>query len=65
MVSPSNPLDLINYERTWREVICINPGHEIVKFDTNEVGNIRCPICESPMVTFVKPVIIIESNRPE
>lgn len=64
MTFPSK-IDLINRERTWKEVICLNPGHQTVKFDTNDTGTIKCPICKSPMVVFVKSVITIqnESNR--
>ena len=42
---------LINMERTWRFIICINPKHELIRFRTNEVGNIDCPICRELMVT--------------
>ncbi len=50
-----NPKDRWNYEKTWKMVICINPDHETVKFETNEVGSILCPVCESIMVVEVKP----------
>lgn len=53
MDSPDKPKDLVNYDKTWRMVICINPGHETVRFDTNQTGTIKCPLCESPMVVEV------------
>lgn len=49
--------DLINYNRTWRTVKCINPNHSTVQFDTNQIGDIRCPMCESLMVNVVKSII--------
>lgn len=49
---------LINYERTWRTVRCMNPEHEgSLQYETNEVGDITCPMCNSPMVTLVKPIV--------
>lgn len=56
-MSDSNNKDLINYDRTWRTVICINPGHETVQFDSNQIGEIRCPLCESLMVKVVKSIL--------
>lgn len=52
-------LDLINKDRTWRTMVCLNLVHETVKFDTNDVGDIKCPTCKSVMVVVVKPVWII------
>lgn len=54
--------DLINYEKTWKTVICINPDHATVKFETNEIGDIRCPLCNFTMVTEVRPVVIIQEK---
>ena len=45
---------LINTERTWRFIMCLNPKHETIRFRTNEVGNIECPICHELMVTEIK-----------
>jgi hypothetical protein len=47
--------DLINRERTWRTIICLNPEHDTLRFSTNETGNIPCPVCEELMVTEVIP----------
>ncbi len=47
--------DKWNYERTWKTVICLNPDHELIRYETNEVGNIPCPICDSLMVVEIKP----------
>lgn len=58
----NKPGNLINYDRTWRTVICINPDHATVQFDSNEIGNIPCPICESLMVVVIRPIVVI-SNR--
>ena len=56
-------LQLINTERTWRWVICINPKHETIRFRTNEVGNIECPICLTLMVTeIISPFDIISDE---
>lgn len=49
--------ELINYDRTWRDVICLNPDHATIQFGTNEIGTITCPMCNSPMVTVVKSVV--------
>jgi hypothetical protein len=51
----NDPKNLINKDRTWRTVICLSPTHETVKFETNETGDIRCPLCESLMVVEVLP----------
>ena len=45
---------LINYDRMWRTMVCLNPKHDIVKFRTNEIGNIHCPTCKSIMVVELK-----------
>ena len=45
-----NKESLINKERTWRTVICLNPNHETVRLNTNQIGDIKCPLCESLMV---------------
>lgn len=58
----NEPKSLVNKDRTWRTIICINPNHEIVKFPTNEIGIIRCPICESPMVTLVQTVLVQDNE---
>lgn len=54
--------ELINKDRTWRTVICLNPTHSTIQFDTNGIGTIKCPICESPMVTVIKFNIPIKSE---
>ena len=54
--------DLINYDRTWRTMICINPDHETLKFNTNKVGNIKCPICDHLMIKEVKPVFDMDEH---
>lgn len=46
--------DLINRERTWRNVICLNTKHDTLSFRTNRIGDINCPICQELMVTEVK-----------
>lgn len=46
--------DLINKERTWKNVICLNPDHDTMEFRTNRIGNIHCPICDMIMVVVVK-----------
>lgn len=51
---------LINYERTWRTMICLNPKHDIVKFKTNAIGNIICSTCKHIMVVEIKSIIIVE-----
>lgn len=51
--------DLINYERTNRIIICLNPNHDTIRFPTNLVGNIECPICRKLMVTEIKPSSVI------
>jgi len=56
-------MSLINKDRTWRTVICLNPDHEIVKFETNEIGNIHCPICYSLMVVEIKPRFITPNEK--
>lgn len=56
----SHSKDLINYERTWRTVICLSPTHETIQFDSNEIGTIRCPMCESPMVVLIRPAVVIK-----
>lgn len=48
---------LINYDKTWRVMVCLNPKHDIVKFKTNSVGNIECPTCHAIMVREIKPMI--------
>lgn len=48
-------LDLINRDNTWRNMICLNPDHPLVKIHTNEVGNIECPFCKALMVVEVIP----------
>ena len=55
--------DLINTERTWRTVVCISPTHELVRFDTNQVGTIRCPLCNSLMVTEIKPMFVVDDEQ--
>lgn len=49
-----NKQSLINKDRTWKTVLCFNPNHETVRFETNEIGDIKCPICESLMVCEIK-----------
>ncbi len=53
---------LINYERTWRTVICLNPSHDTVQFNSNEIGTIGCPTCGEAMVVLIKPVIVIKNE---
>jgi hypothetical protein len=56
----TDPKDsLINYERTRRIIICINPAHETIRFVTNQVGDLECPICRNLMVTEIRPAIEI------
>jgi len=50
----NNIENLVNFERTWRIMVCLNPSHDIVKFRTNKVGSIHCPTCEATMVVEVK-----------
>jgi hypothetical protein len=54
-------MTLINKDRTWKTIICLNPTHSTVQFETNEIGGIKCPICEALMITIVKSVVIIEN----
>lgn len=63
MTYPFKGQDLINKHKTWRTVICINPDHATVQFDTNDIGNIQCPICESTMVTLVRSVLNIVREK--
>jgi len=56
-------IDLINRDRTWRDVICLNPDHATIQFATNDTGNIKCPMCESTMVVVVKPVIVVRDEK--
>lgn len=49
--------NLINRNKTWRNVICLNPRHETIQLHTNEIGTISCPICGGAMVVLVRPVI--------
>jgi hypothetical protein len=51
--------ELINYDRTWRYVVCLNPEHETVKFETNDIGDILCPTCKELMVVEIKPKVVI------
>lgn len=55
-----NQDNLINFDKTWRIVLCLNPDHETVRFETNEIGTIKCPLCESPTVVEVKPVVKVD-----
>jgi len=52
--------NLINYDRTWKTMVCINPLHELIKFDTNQIGDVKCPLCANLMVVVIKPVFVIE-----
>lgn len=54
--------NLINKDKTWRYMVCLNPNHNLtIRLRTNEIGDIKCPICESLMVVEVKtPFQIIE-----
>lgn len=52
--------DLINFDRTWRRVICINPDHELIQFNTNSIGNICCPVCGHLMIVEIKPLFTEE-----
>lgn len=65
MTYPFKGIDLLNRDRMWRDVICLNPDHATVQFQTNEIGTIKCPMCESIMVTVVKPVITIIQNKSD
>lgn len=47
---------LINPERIKREVICLNPNHEILKVFTWLVRP-SCPICGFEMINIVKSVV--------
>ena len=58
MRSESNKMNqpnenLINFERTWKNVICLNPAHDTLSFRTNREGDIKCTICQNLMVTEV------------
>lgn len=68
MTSPSDPKpSLINLDRMKRTVVCINPTHNTVTFDTMSIEP-RCPICENLMVTVVKSALsgeIIDTPREE
>ena len=46
--------NLINYDRTWKTVICLNPKHETITVETNHVGNIPCPKCGHLMVAIIR-----------
>lgn len=46
--------NLINKERTWKTVICLNPSHETLKFKTNDIGDIKCPTCKATMIVEIK-----------
>ena len=54
MAHEHHNLQLINTERTWRWIICINPKHELIRLWTNEIGNLDCPICRELMITEIK-----------
>jgi transcription elongation factor Elf1 len=47
-------MEMINKNKTWKVVICLNPNHITLRFKTNEIGNIECPICGSLMVVELK-----------
>lgn len=50
---------LINTERTWRFILCLNTKHELIRFRTNEIGNLECPLCRELMITeIVSPINI-------
>jgi hypothetical protein len=59
----NKPNDLINYDRTYRTMICLNPNHDTFKYITNKVGDIKCSICDALMVVLVRPVIKIELEK--
>lgn len=55
-------LQLINTERTWKFVVCLNPKHDTIRFKTNEI-RIECPICRTPMITeIISPFDIIRDK---
>jgi hypothetical protein len=52
--------DLINYERMFRDVVCINPEHdEVIVINTNEIKP-RCPACDNLMVVVVRSALTKE-----
>lgn len=53
---------LINTEKTWKIVVCLNPKHDTIRFKTNEIG-IECPLCRTLMVTeIISPFDIIRND---
>jgi uncharacterized Zn finger protein (UPF0148 family) len=43
-------------------MICLNPKHNLVKFDTNKIGDILCPTCGAKMVTEIKFIDVIDMD---
>lgn len=58
MTSPSDG-SLINPHCKMREVICLNPTHDTIHFNS-DVTLEKCPICDNLMITVVKSVVKID-----
>ena len=58
-------MSLINYERTGRQVICVNPTHPTITVFTKETQP-KCPICTNVMVNLIKSALtgeVIDTPR--
>jgi len=53
-------IEMINKDRTWRDIICLNPTHSTVTFRTNQTGRINCPICTNAMVTVLNISLVTD-----
>ena len=56
-------MNLINYDKTWRIVVCINPNHDTVRFNTNKIGNIFCPTCGHLMIVEIKSSLVYDMDE--
>lgn len=59
MTSPSDTPEKVyklNTDRMYRQLICLNPTHSTIEFESNEAQP-KCPICGNTMVTVVKSLL--------
>ena len=56
----SDKPSLINLDRMFRNLICENPTHPLVKWNTNELQP-KCPICNNIMVAEIKSALTGET----